>query len=62
MMTFLIPVISPTGSGRRELMVKDFLLTTYFCSMKMVEVISTIIAAMAAAKLAWSPTSLMNSE
>ena len=51
-MTLRRPWSSPTGSGRRELIVKDLRLTTYFCSMKIVEVIRTINAAIAAAKFA----------
>ena len=38
--------------GRSELIVKDLRLTTYFCSMKIVEVMMTMMAAIAAAKFA----------
>jgi len=50
--TFPAPFISFTSMGRRELIVKDLRLTTYFCSRKMVEVMTTMIAAIAAAKFA----------
>ena len=48
--------------GRSELIVNDLRFTMYFCTMKMLDVMSTMSAAIAAAKFAWSPTSLMNSE
>ena len=50
--TFRAPCSSFTAIGRRELIVNDLRLTTYFCSRKIVEVMTTMIAAIAAAKFA----------
>ena len=52
MTTFQIPFICLTCIGRSELIVKDLRLTMYFCSRKIVEVMMTMMAAMAAAKFA----------
>ena len=51
-MMFPAPFIALTSMGRSELIVKDLRLTTYFCRRKIVEVMTTIIAAIAAAKFA----------
>ena len=48
--------------GRSALMVNDLRLTTYFWPRKIRQVRTTMIAASAAAKLAWPPISLTNSE
>ena len=47
--------------GLKEDMVKDFLFTKYFWAVNITAVTRTMIAAMAAAKLASPPVSLTNS-
>ena len=46
------PVMGSDCMGRRELIVKDLRLTTNFCRRNMVDVMMTMIAAIAAAKFA----------